>query len=76
MKSFEVNHNGFIYTVRPDRHAYRIRFFVDTMGYIGSYYPDQKIVRFYNGGDNKFTSVVRGKITGVKELINFQLGVA
>ena len=78
MRGIDVKVDGQVYSVDQDRHGYRIRFFTRKHGYIGSYYPATKIVRFCStAGDRHSIAVaVRGKITGIKELIRFQNEVA
>jgi hypothetical protein len=76
MRSINVKVNDKIYNVEQDRCAYRIRFFVREFGYIGSFYPQTKIVRFCSTDGMTSTAIaVRGKITGIKELIKFQMEI-
>ncbi len=77
MRGIDVKVDGQVYSVDQDRHGYRIRFFTREHGYIGSYYPATKIVRFCGiYGMTSHAAAVRGKITGIKELIRFQNEVA
>jgi len=87
--TYEFQLDGSTYYVECEKHGYRTRFYatrtrhygaasmqgvkIDRLGYIGSYFPGNKTVRFkftcgpYDGAD--YSSSCRGQKTGAKTLI-------